>query len=88
MKLFNSINEINEHLGQNTVWLIIDNQVLDLTKFIEQHPGGSEVLIKYMRKDVTKLFHEIHSINAKQMINNYKIGEIKMDYLQPNLENN
>lgn len=79
-RLFNSISEINEHLGKDSVWLIIDNKVLNLTKFIDKHPGGTEVLIKFIGKDVTQLFHQIHSMDAKQMIDNYKIGEIKTDY--------
>lgn len=37
----------------------IDNLWYDLTKFVDLHPGGKQILKKYNKMDVTKKFYEL-----------------------------
>ncbi|KAF3671739.1 Cytochrome b5 [Capsicum annuum] len=53
----------------------VEDQVIDVTKFLEEHPGGEEVLIESAGKDATKEFDDIgHSKAAKNFLFNYQIG--------------
>ena len=33
------------HKDRDDVWMIISNKVYDVTKYLEDHPGGEEVLL-------------------------------------------
>jgi len=58
--------------------LIIHNKVYDVTKFLEEHPGGEEVLIENSGKDATESFEDVgHSTDAREMMKDYLIGEIE-----------
>jgi len=41
----------------NDCWIIIDNKVLDITKFIKNHPGGSKIILDVAGKDVTLIIN-------------------------------
>ncbi|KAL8250681.1 hypothetical protein R6Q59_034374 [Mikania micrantha] len=52
------------------------NQVYDVTPFMDDHPGGGEVMRKATGKDVTVDYGDVvHSEKANQMKQNYYIGE-------------
>ena len=40
--------------------MAIDDKVYDVTKYINEHPGGKEAIIRYIGKDATKAFYQIH----------------------------
>jgi NAD(P)H-flavin reductase len=55
--------------------IIISNKIYDITTFVNEHPGGSELFIN--NKDHTQDFNKIgHSSYALSLLGNYKIGEI------------
>ncbi|XP_067215389.1 cytochrome b5 isoform X2 [Linepithema humile] len=69
--------EVAKHTDSKDIWLIIHNNVYDITSFISQHPGGEEVLLEQGGHDGTEPFEDIgHSTDAREMMESYKIGEI------------
>lgn len=49
-----------------------------MTKFLEEHPGGEEVLIEVAGKDATKDFDNIgHSKAAHNMLINFQVGVLQ-----------
>jgi len=50
-KVFRKINEILSHNTSESLWLLIDNKVYDVTRF--KHPGGKAVLIKEAEQDAS-----------------------------------
>ena len=42
-KTFTDLNEIFEHNTKESLWLLIDNKVYDVTNF--KHPGGKQILL-------------------------------------------
>ncbi|KAH8881401.1 cytochrome b5, partial [Thozetella sp. PMI_491] len=52
--------EVATHSKPDDLWLIIDGDVYDVTKFREEHPGGSKVLSGVAGKDATKKFDKYH----------------------------
>ncbi|ODV59906.1 FMN-dependent alpha-hydroxy acid dehydrogenase ASCRUDRAFT_36853 [Ascoidea rubescens DSM 1968] len=56
-----SSEELAKHTSEKDCWLAIHGKVYDMTTFLEEHPGGSKILLKYAGKDATKPFDQIHS---------------------------
>ncbi|GMN62488.1 hypothetical protein TIFTF001_031567 [Ficus carica] len=75
-KLF-TLAQVSEHNSPKNCWLIIDGKVYDVTKFLEDHPGGDEVLLSATGKDATDDFEDVgHSDSARDMMKEYYVGEI------------
>lgn len=69
--------EVAEHNSSSSAWIIIGNKVYDVTKFLDEHPGGCEVLLEKAGEDRTEAFEDIgHSTDARQMKEDYCIGEV------------
>lgn len=71
-----TIDEIKKHNTVGDCWIIIEDNVYDITTFTEDHPGGSECLVNNAGKDCTEYF-SFHSNNAKTIKNKYLIGKVK-----------
>ncbi|KAK5205950.1 hypothetical protein LTR20_001096 [Exophiala xenobiotica] len=56
-----SVSEISQHDTDTDCWIVVDNQVWDITKFAPEHPGGPGIIYKYAGRDATKAYSEIHS---------------------------
>lgn len=49
-----------------------------MTKFLEEHPGGEEVILEVAGKDATKEFDVIgHSKAAQNMVLKYQVGVLQ-----------
>ncbi|XP_029986719.1 cytochrome b5-like isoform X1 [Sphaeramia orbicularis] len=49
-------------------------------KFLEEHPGGEEVLLEQAGADATESFEDVgHSTDAREMLQQYYVGELHMD---------
>lgn len=57
--------ELGKHNTKDSLWMEINGIVYDVTKFIDEHPGGSTTLINKGGKIATEAFTEIgHSQSA------------------------
>ncbi|KKK14684.1 hypothetical protein AOCH_000802 [Aspergillus ochraceoroseus] len=59
-KLF-STQQISSHNTPDDCWIVVDNQVWDVTDFLDEHPGGSTIILKYAGRDATKAYSEVHT---------------------------
>ena len=70
-------SEISKHNNIKSCWIVANNNVYDVTEFINQHPAGSKCILKNAGKDCTTDF-KFHSNNAQFKIwNKFKIGKVK-----------
>ncbi|KAL5702678.1 Cytochrome b5 isoform B [Ranunculus cassubicifolius] len=75
-KIF-TLSQVSEHNSAKDCWLIIFGKVYDVTKFLEDHPGGDDVLISATGKDATDDFEDVgHSTSARAMLDEFYVGEI------------
>merc|ERR1711981_300532 len=72
-----TIDQVSHHNTENDCWMVINNKVLDVTKFLSEHPGGAEVLMDVAGKECTQEFNDVgHSADAIQMLDDYIIGRL------------
>ena len=61
-----TLAEVAEHKDRNSCWLVIHNKVYDVTKFLEEHPGGEEVIIDVGGRFASEPFEDVgHSEDAR-----------------------
>lgn len=81
-----SLDDIAKHSVVSDCWLIINKKVYDVSKYLELnlHPAGSEAIIPFCGKDATVAFEtrnkptpEPHSDNARNVLNDYYVGDVK-----------
>ncbi|KAJ2940775.1 hypothetical protein O0L34_g14887 [Tuta absoluta] len=69
--------EVASHYNREDAHIIIDNVVYDVSKFIEEHPGGGEVLVDNAGRDASQCFHDIgHSQDAVEWRKQFRVGEV------------
>ncbi|XP_054162880.1 uncharacterized protein LOC128960771 [Oppia nitens] len=72
------MDEVVGHQEQDRgFWIVIDGLVYDISKFIDKHPGGDEVLREVAGTDASQRFAEIgHSDDARTLMIGYRIGRL------------
>lgn len=74
------LEEVRQHNSLKSSWVVIHNKVYDVTKFLEEHPGGEEVLLEQAGKDATESFEDVgHSSDARSLSEDYLIGKLHPD---------
>jgi cytochrome b involved in lipid metabolism len=54
-----SPEELAQHATAKDCWLLIDGTVYDVTKYLDNHPGGSAVMVEHAGQDCTSNFEDI-----------------------------
>lgn len=72
--------DVADHNKASSCWISRAGKVYDVTKFLDDHPGGDDLILAYAGKDVEvpmkdKLEHE-HSDSAYEMLDEYVIGRV------------
>ncbi|XP_072374058.1 cytochrome b5 type B [Scyliorhinus torazame] len=74
-----TMEEVKTNSSSKCTWLVIHDKVYDVTKFLEEHPGGEEVLFEQAGGDATESFEDVgHSSDAREMLKQYFIGELDL----------
>merc|ERR1719188_2254299 len=55
-----SMEEVAKHTAKSDCWVVVSGQVLDVTSFLSQHPGGELAILTFAGKDATEEFDMIH----------------------------
>jgi cytochrome b involved in lipid metabolism len=69
------------HSSASDCYLIINNNVYDVTQYIPFHPGGASTITNYCGKEATTAFNTkggggSHSTNAKSILAGYYVGAL------------
>lgn len=76
---FFTLKEVATRNGKDSklIWIIIKDSVYDVTNYVDNHPGGPELVTEYAGSDCTKFFNEAgHSVDAIKELRDWKVGEL------------
>lgn len=54
-------SEVAQHKTPESLFISIDGSVYDVTKFVDEHPGGAKILKRVGGKDASKQFWKVGS---------------------------
>jgi alkylation response protein AidB-like acyl-CoA dehydrogenase len=55
-----TLEQVSLHNTTLDCWIIINNQVYDVTRFLNSHPGGKSSILAFAGKDATEVFYDLH----------------------------
>ncbi|OCK76209.1 cytochrome b5 [Lepidopterella palustris CBS 459.81] len=71
-------SQVASHNTKDDLFIIINDQVYDVSKFVYEHPGGEEVLADVAGRDATDEFGSVgHSEQAKAILETLMVGKLK-----------
>jgi len=73
-----SMEEVAKHSKETDVWVVVNGQVLDCTKFLADHPGGKKAIMIYAGRDASEEFNMLHKPDVVEKYAPYTIiGRVK-----------
>jgi cytochrome b involved in lipid metabolism len=63
MKTF-TLEEVAKHNTEKDCWVVVNNDVIDVTKFLSRHPGGKKVILFWAGKDASETFNKFHYMDT------------------------
>lgn len=56
-----SFEDVVRHNTAKACWVVIAERVYDVTDLIDDHPGGSEAILRHAGKDATQEYELFHA---------------------------
>ncbi|KZW04301.1 cytochrome b5 [Exidia glandulosa HHB12029] len=67
--------EFKKHQSKSDFYVLIHDKVYDVSKFLDEHPGGDEVIMAEAGKDATEAFEDVgHSDEARALLAGMLVG--------------
>lgn len=95
-----TLEQVQQHCKPDDVWIVLHNKgwshtrrnhmatanptVYDVTKYLDDHPGGRAVLLEVAGQDATEAFEEIgHSDEAREQLEPLYVGDLPAEVSDP-----
>ncbi|CAL5867269.1 uncharacterized protein PFLUO_LOCUS1484 [Penicillium psychrofluorescens] len=73
-----SMEEVAKHNKKDDLWIVVKGIVLDVTNWLDEHPGGANALYNFMGRDATEEFAMLHDDEViPKYANHIVIGRVK-----------
>ncbi|KAF9363129.1 hypothetical protein BGX34_004820 [Mortierella sp. NVP85] len=73
-----TLADLAEHKTKKSLYLAIEGKVYNCTDFIDEHPGGEEVLFDVAGVDATEAFEDVgHSEEARALLKGMLVGDLE-----------
>jgi predicted heme/steroid binding protein len=73
-----SLADVAKHNKPEDCWVVVNGEVLDVTDFLADHPGGKKAILIYAGRDATEEFNMMHKPDVVQKYAPYAIiGTLK-----------
>jgi cytochrome b involved in lipid metabolism len=70
-----TLDQVSWHDQPHDCWVVIYDVVYDVTAFLQDHPGGAEVMLEHAGRDATFAFQGVgHSRQALKMLVPFTVG--------------
>ena len=75
------MKEVEVHnRDSDNIWTVIHGKVYDMTNFLDEHPGGGEILLENAGMDSSEQFDDVgHSSDAREMLADLYVGDLHPD---------
>ncbi|KMZ64026.1 cytochrome B5-like protein [Zostera marina] len=70
-------SEVSLHNSRKDCWIIVKDQVYDVTSYVEEHPGGDSILKNAGRDSTEGFFGPQHGTRVFDIIDDFYIGDLK-----------
>ncbi|MBE3112371.1 MAG: FAD-binding protein [Acidobacteria bacterium] len=80
-----TMEEIAKHNTKDDLWVVVKGVVMDLTNWLEEHPGGPQAIMNFMGRDATEEFEMLHD---DEVIPKYAPSQVigRVKGVEPTLE--
>lgn len=73
-----SNEELLKHDNRKSCWIAVHGVVMDITPFLNEHPGGPDVVVAVSGRDCTQEFEDVgHTDSARRLGDKYIIGTLE-----------
>jgi len=73
-----TFSDVSEHASKKDLYVVIHDKVYNTSSFIDEHPGGEEVLLDVGGQDATEAFEDVgHSDEAREILEGLLVGTLK-----------
>lgn len=73
-----SASQLSEHNKASDCWMAIEGKVYNVTDFVDEHPGGDEIILADAGKDGTEGFNDVgHSEDARKLLEPMYVGDLE-----------
>jgi len=73
-----TFSDVSEHTTKKDLYMVIHDKVYDTSSFVDEHPGGEEVLLDVGGQDATEAFEDVgHSDEAREILERLLVGDLK-----------
>ncbi|KAI1657641.1 Flavocytochrome c [Daldinia decipiens] len=55
-----TLEEVAKHNKKEDLWVVVKGVVMDLTNWLDEHPGGPQAIMNFMGRDATEEFEMLH----------------------------
>ncbi|KAI9665986.1 MAG: hypothetical protein M1821_003921 [Bathelium mastoideum] len=81
-------SDVSEHTTKKDLFLVVHDKVYNASTFVDEHPGGEEVLLDVGGQDATEAFEDVgHSDEAREILNGLLVGNLKRQPGDPSPKN-
>jgi len=76
--------QVAEHDTKDSLYMVVHEKVYSVGKFVDEHPGGEEVLMDVAGQDATEAFEDVgHSDEAREILQGFLVGTLKRSENDP-----
>ncbi|KJY02395.1 cytochrome b5 like protein [Zymoseptoria brevis] len=71
-------SDVSEHTTKKDLYMVVHDKVYDASSFVDEHPGGEEVMLDVGGQDATEAFEDVgHSDEAREILDGLLVGNLK-----------
>ncbi|KAJ9661593.1 hypothetical protein H2201_006449 [Coniosporium apollinis] len=73
-------SDVSSHNTKKDLLVVIHDKVYNASSFVDEHPGGEEVLLDVGGQDATEAFEDVgHSDEAREILAGLLVGKLKRE---------
>ncbi|KAF8806216.1 cytochrome b5 [Phlegmacium glaucopus] len=75
-----TLDELRANNSREKFYILVHGKVYNVTKFMDEHPGGDEVILAEGGQDATEAFEDVgHSDEARALLPGMLVGDFEQD---------